>query len=80
MKIDKIFLYILFVSLLVYYMNNFLVEGYENKYKPSTSLTRSMDIRMNSINLQMYRLNKLFNNYIYNPLNNKITYYSKKYL
>ena len=80
MKGNKIILCILFVSLLVYYMNIFLVEGYENKYKPSTSLTRSMDIRMNSINLQMYRLNKLFNNYIYNPLNNKITYYSRKYL
>ena len=80
MKIDKIFLYILFVSLLVYYMNIFLVEGYENNYKPTSSLTRSMDIRMNSINLQIYRFNKLLDNYIYKPLNNKIKYYSRRYL
>ena len=80
MKVDKIFLYILFVSLLVYYMNIFLVEGYENNYKPTSSLTRSMDIRMNSINLQIYRFNKLLDNYIYKPLNNKIKYYSRRYL
>ena len=80
MKGDKIFLYILFVSLLVYYINNFVVEGYENKYKSPSSLTGSMNIRMNSINLQIYRLNKLFNNYIYKPLNNKIKYYNRKYL
>ena len=80
MKVDKIFLNKLFVSFLIYYINNFVLEGYENNYKPTSSLTRSMDIRMNSINLQIYRFNKLLDNYIYKPLNNKITYYSRRYL
>jgi ABC-type transporter lipoprotein component MlaA len=80
MKGNKIILCILFVLLLIYYINNFVLEGYENNYKPTSSLTRSMEIRMNSINLQMHRFNKFLDNYIYKPLNNKIKYYSRRYL